>query len=198
MKLSESPHLPHAIHGFFDDAARHFGCALFPVLEGDRHFTYFEAQLPRAVFHFYLEGIPNEVYFVERNSTQHFAFITYEPCCGVIDRHPRYYFGIESAAFGNENTVPRPVYYLAALGVTRANNHICTGAACLIQAVQVIRIVGEIGIHLKDVFIITLQGPFEARYISRAEAQLTAALYDVQFAGVSVLKVFYDGRCAIG
>lgn len=36
--IFEAAHFPYAEHGFFDDAAAHFGDTFFTVFEGDRYF----------------------------------------------------------------------------------------------------------------------------------------------------------------
>jgi hypothetical protein len=49
------------------------------------------------------------------------------------------------------------------------------------QAYQIIRIVGEVAVHLKYVLVATLQGPAEAGYISGAQSQFTFALQQKKF-----------------
>ena len=70
--------------------------------------------------------------------------------------------------------------------------------AGLIQAQEVLRVVGEIGIHLKDIVVSLFQGPAEAGEVGGAQSQFAAALYHVQRFGGRCLDLFHDGGGAIG
>lgn len=76
-----------------------------------------------------------------------------------------------------------PVHHIHSGHVARTYGNV--GAilgARLAQAHQVGGIVREIGVHLEDVFIVHFEGAAEARYVSRPQAQLSFALYNMDAA----------------
>ena len=55
----------------------------------------------------------------------------------------------------------------------------------------------KIGVHLEDELVTTLQRPSETMYISRAEALLSAPLFDEQLPRILLLQTFDDRTRAI-
>ena len=66
------------------------------------------------------------------------------------------------------------------------------------QSCQVVRIVGEVGIHLEDILIVALQGPLEAGDVSRAKTQLACPLYHEQAVTKLRHERFHDVGGAVG
>ena len=130
--VRETSHLPYTIHGFLDDAAGHFGNTFLAVFKGYGHFAYFEAQLPGAVFHFYLEGITYKMYFIERYGAEDFSVIAYEARSRVVHRHPGDQFCIKGSAFGDKYAVPGPVYYFATLCISGADHQVLAFVAGIV------------------------------------------------------------------
>ena len=57
---------------------------------------------------------------------------------------------------------------------------------------------GEIGIHLENIVVAALQGPFESGEIGGAEPELAAALDKVEPGGELLLQALHHGSGAVG
>ena len=83
-------------------------------------------------------------------------------------RDESYIFG---GKIGHENPSHGPVYNVNTCDVAGTYRHIAFPAFTgVIQFDQIIGVMGEIGIHLEDVFIPVFQRPFESGNIGRAES----------------------------
>ena len=67
-----------------------------------------------------------------------------------------------------------------------------------VEAEEVVRIVREIGIHLEDVVIAVVQGPFESGQIGRAQSLFPAPFKQVQPLRELRLKPFDDDGRPVG
>ena len=67
-----------------------------------------------------------------------------------------------------------------------------------VEAEEVVRIVREIGIHLEDVVIAVVQGPFEAGQVGRAQPLLPTPFKQVQPLREFRLQPFHDAGRPVG
>lgn len=158
----------------------HLGHSLYPLGKDDRHLHDLEAQLSSGKFHFDLEGIPCEAYLVEVYRLQHTPPEAYEAGGRIRDAYAGHKVDIYGSTLGDKYPVLRPVYEAAALYIAGADGQVSAAYSALIQTYEVIWIVREVAVHLKDILISTLQGPPETIYISCAQAHLAGALHEVQ------------------
>ena len=71
--------------GFLEDTGTHLGLSFRTVGEDDGHFFDFESELPCSVFHFDLEGIPDEPDPVEVDGLENLPGIADETGSGIPD-----------------------------------------------------------------------------------------------------------------
>src|SRR5437868_11021490 len=154
---------------FFNNTPAHLGCSFSSVGKSYGYFLNLKAMLPCSEFHFYLESISYETDFTEVNRFKHFSFIAFKTGSGIFNIHPSYYINIDGCPTGEKHPVKRPVYHSAAFNITRAYSHIGPFISTRIpQADKIIRTMGEIGIHLKNVIVLFFNSPAETSYISGA------------------------------
>lgn len=181
-------------------AAAHLRHAFTSVDEYHRHFLNLEAYLVCRKLHLYLEAVALEAYLVQLNGLEHAALVALKSRSGVVHLEARHHAHILRCKIAHQHSSYRPVHHVHSAHVARAyGNVVALVVACRIEARQVVGVVTEVGVHLEYIVISVLQGPFKARYVCRAQAQLAAALNDKQTVGKLALhqSVNYS-RGAVG
>ena len=163
------------------------------------HFLYLEAQFLGRVFHLYLEAVPFHLDGIQVHGFQHLAGIADETGGGVIHVELQDAPHIGRCKIAHHDAAHGPVNHADAVAVTGTHGQIgpLLGAG-IVQAEEVLGVVGEIGIHFEDVVISLFQGPFEALQIGRSQSQLAAALYQVQPLRGRFLEFLHDGGGSVG
>ena len=82
----------------------------------------------------------------------------------------------------------RPIDNIDATHIARTNGYVVALiVAGSIESWQILGIVTEVGIHLEDVVVVTLQRPLKASYVCRAKTKLSATFDDEKTIGEFLL-----------
>ena len=133
------------------------------------------------VFELYLEAVALHLDGVEVEGLQDLAGIADEAGGAVVDLDAEHGADVDGGAVGHQDAPHRPVDDVDAVAIAGADGHV--GAALRAgfqQAGEVLRIVGEVGIHLEDIVIVALQRPAESGHVGRSKAELAAPFDQVQ------------------
>lgn len=204
LRILACPSVPaqthHTEESLAEYAAAHLRHAFTSVDEYHGHFLNLEAYLVCRKLHLYLEAVSLEAYLVQFYGLEHAALVALKSRSGVVHLEARHHAHILRCKIAHQHSSYRPVHHVHSAHVARAyGNVVALVVACRIEARQVVGVVTEVGVHLEYIVISVLQGPFKARYVCRAQAQLAAALNDKQTVGKLALhqSVNYS-RGAVG
>ena len=184
---------------FAEDAAGHLGGSQLAVRENDRHFLDPESQPVRRILHFDLETVSFHLDGIQVDRFEDSPRVADEAGRGVIDLHVQDGTHVRRCVVGHDDPAHRPVHDADAVTVAGADGEVrALFRAGGIQAEKVVRVVGEIGIHLEDVVVSVVQGPAETCQIGRSKALLAAPFEQMQPFGEFGLKSLDDAGRPVG
>lgn len=187
-----------APEGFAEDAAGHFGGAFLAVDKDDGHFRYLEAQFVGCVLHFYLEAVAVHADVVEVDGAQHLGAVALEAGRAVVNLHSKNLADVYGGVVRHYDTADRPVDHAYAVAVAAAYGKVCaTIGTSLIKPLQVVRIVGEIGIHFEDVVVTVVKSPAEAGQVGCSQPLLPGPLKNEELVREFLNQVFNYCGCAV-
>ena len=131
---------------------------------------------------------------------EHLAAVAHKACCGVAQPYAQYRTHVSRGVIAHQHAPDGPVDHIHTCDITAAHSHVITlVVACCIESGQVVGVVAEVGIHLEDVVVALLDGPFEAADIGCAQSQLAFALYQMQPSRqLSPHHLLHHRGCAVG
>ena len=186
--------------GFAEDSARHLACAELAVDEDDRHLLDTVSEREGCELHFDLEGIAFEANGIEVDAVEHLARIAYESGCRVAEVDSEHGADVGRGVVAHQHASDGPVDDVDTGDVARAHTDVGPlFGTCLVEARQVVGIVAEVGIHLKDVVVAVVESPAESSDVGRAESELSGALHNVESVGkLSCDEALHNGCRAVG
>ena len=116
----------------------------------------------------------------------------------VLDLHPEHHADILGGIVGHDDAAQGPVHDADAVAVAGADGEV--GAFLRTRGMepqQVVGVVGKVRVHLEDVVVAPVQGPFEPRQVGRAEAELAAPFQQMEPFGEFPLQPLHDGGGAV-
>src|SRR5919199_4685021 len=149
------------------------GCA---VWEDDRHLDDPEPGAGSKGIHFHLEAKAASLQEVEIDALQHLPAEALEAAGAVPDRQFEEGSSVEAATSTYQTAQHRPVLGSPPRNIAGADHHVCVLSRPQ-QTWQILRPMGEVGIHLDDELVVVGQRVLEAFHVSSGESLLAPALY---------------------
>ena len=172
--VKTEPH--HPKHGLAKYSAAHLACAENSVYKDDWHFYNLEAVFVCRKLHLNLERISLETNLVEVDGLENLSAIALESGCRVVNLHSRNYADVLRCEIRHQHSAHRPVYHIHAAHLSRADGNIVSiNRAGIIKSRQVLRIVAEIGIHLKNIVVTILYCPLKAGDVCCTKSQFASS-----------------------
>ena len=182
--------------GFVDYLARDLGGALEAVGEDDGDFDDAHALAPEFVGELDLEAVAVGADVIEVDGFQGVTAEAFEAAGGIAEGHAGDDADVEAGAHAEDEAGEGPVDDADAVAVAGADDEVGVFRG-FEELGDVVRVMGEVTIHLHDEFIIAFQRPSETGTVGAAEAVLFGAVEDVDL-GVLGGEVVGDLAGAVG
>ena len=151
------------------------------------------------VFHFDLEGVALETDLVQLDRLEHLAAVALESGGGIVHLEAGHEADVGRGVVRHEDAPEGPVDHVHAVAVARSDGHVgALFGAGGVEPKQVLGVVAEVGVHLKNEVVAVLDGPLKTADVGRAEALLAAAFDQMQPPGELALEAFDDVGRAVG
>ena len=165
---------------FGEDTAAHFAGSQHAVDKDNRHFDDFRATLSSRELHFDLEGIAFEADLIQFDCLERVTLIADEAGCSIVNIDTQNETHILAGEITHQHAPHRPVHHIHSCYISTSDSQIrALIGTRVIEFEQILRIVTEVRVHLKDIIGFMLNGPFETGDISSSETLFARTLHNM-------------------